>query len=242
MGDLRSRLGPGRAGAWLAVTLALMLGGCSSAPDVRREGALTAFEPVVPRVVPARLTVPATVGIARVVDGRVTAVPADERARWMGAAHQVNRNLLATLHLVPMPPVGPVPPLDDGTPDTETAVGRVLEMARLSRLDAVLFYELSARAEGDRPLAWLTEIPLFGGIVPRTVATEGHGTAIALLVDPVTLGAYGYATARMADQELTSIRLSHGRPDAVRELADYALLHTLVPRAEDLLTTALSGP
>jgi hypothetical protein len=231
------------AGAWrrrgAALMVLLALAGCGTAPDVRREGALATRAAAAPAVVTERLALPARIGLARLSHGRPAAVPGAERARWAGALAEVNRHLLYPIRLVPLPP--PVlPDAAQGQPAPD-AVEALLARAAGAGLDAVLVYALSTRAEDDRLAAALTELPLVGGVVPGTAATEGHGTALAQLLDPVTGAVIGTASARMTDRTLSSIRQSEGDPQAVANLADYAMLHLLVPRVEDLLVTAVSG-
>jgi hypothetical protein len=64
---------------------------------------------------------------------------------------------------------------------------------------------------------------------------------VAQLLDPVTGAVIATTSARMTDRVLSTIRGSGGDPQAVAGLADYAMLHLLVPRVEDLLVTAVSG-
>lgn len=224
----------------IVAMLACLAAGCASTPDVRRTGELVSYRAAAPPVVAGRLSTPARIGLARVSAGAVTPVPGVERARWSGAIHEVNRRLMHPLALVPLPP--PAPPEEREAPAPGGArLAAVLDLAAAAGLDAVLIYEVGSRAENDR-VAWaITELPLFGGVVPVTAATEAHGTALAVLADPRTGALIGQASARLSDGEIAGLRHTRGDGAAVAGLADYALVHRLVPRAEDMLIGAVSG-
>lgn len=233
---------------WMAGVLMLALGlsACTSTPDVRRDGALVRYSETAPALPVGRLALPARIGLLRIVDGRVTPVPAIERTLWAGAFHEVNRQFTATMRLAPLPavptPMRPVPGDPEGRsiPETQLAIEAALAIAQRTRLEGVMIYEISSRAERDPLVAGIAELPLFGGVVPRTVYTEGHGTAVAILVEPTTRALAGFATARMADAPIVSVRNSRGRAEPLRELTDYAVLNRLTPRAEDMLINAVA--
>lgn len=230
-----------RLGVVTLAGLAVLLAGCAGAPDIRREGALETHVAAAPPVLRHGLELPARIGLARVVAGRLTPVPGVERARWAGALAQVNAQLLYPLRLVALPPGSRVVPAAAGADTAQAEIAALLDRALRQRLDAVLIYELSTRVEGDRLAAGLAELPLFGGILPRTVSTEAHGTALAVLVEPASRAVMGHASARMNDRVLSGLRHSEGDGAAMAPMAAYAMTHVLAPRVEDMLTGAASG-
>jgi len=224
----------------------LLLAGCAAAPDMRESGVLGTrlAAPAPSLAVTQGLALPARIGLVRVVGGRPTPVPAAERSRLAGALVEINRRLLYPLHLVALPVPAAVLPAAMGVGQGASApalLAPLLDAAARAGLDAVLVYELATRVENDRAVAALADLALLGGIVPGTVTSEGHGTAIALLIDPRSGATIGHATARMADRPLADLRRSGGDPRAVADLADYAMLHMLTPPIEDMLTGAVSG-
>ncbi|MEM1343694.1 MAG: hypothetical protein AAGI34_03825 [Pseudomonadota bacterium] len=230
-----------------SVTLvALALLTACAPQDVRTTGTLAGVAQSAPAVALPRLALPARIGLVRLVDGRVSTIPASERTRWAGAAREINRNLIARLDLIPLP----VPPLDvaaansaanPGMPDPSAAVATLMETAARARLDAVLFYELAARVENDRALAAFADLPILGGIVPPAVQSEADAFALALLLDTRTRAFLGSASARVSDQPIARLRDGRGSPAAHLDAARYAALHALIPGAEDLITTAIAS-
>lgn len=229
-----------RMGAVLA--LVAVVAACAGAPDARRDGLVATQVAAGPAAVARGLTLPARIGLVRVRNGRITPVPGPERARWAGMVFQVNQRLLYPLRLVPLPP--PQPATAAAVADAPAPGGGIeslLDGAARSGLDAVLFYELSVRVEGDRLAAALADLPVFGGVIPQTASTEGHGTALAVLVDSADGAVMGHTTARMNDRVLAGIRQSEGDAAAMAPAAAYALTHVLAPRVEDLLTGAATA-
>lgn len=231
---------------WAGLAALVLLAGCQGAPDARRAGPVADVMAGAPAVLRHGLDLPARIGLARMVDGRITPVPGVERARWAGSIQLVNRQLLYPLRMVPLPPPATrvAARLGDAARPRQgagAAVDSVLDAAAQAGVDAVLVYELSVRVEDDRAAAALADLPLLGGIVPGTVSTEGHGTALAVLVDPVSGAVMGHTSARMADRVLASLGESGGDPGAMWPAAAYAMTHILAPRVEDLLIGAVSG-
>jgi len=231
--------GRGRAVAILLL-IALSAAGCTRAvsPDI---GPKANRDLLAAPAMPAQALIPpARLGLVRLVDGRPTPIPAAERVRMAGVLAQVNARLLYPITPVPLalPPTAGLAP---GAQDVAGAdVDALLARAGAVGIDAVLVYALSTRVESDRMVAALADLPLVGGIVPRTVSTEAHGTASAVLLDPRSRSVIGRARARMTDRVIAGLRVTGGDPRKASPEARYAMLHTLAPRLEDLLVSAVS--
>ncbi|GMG82800.1 hypothetical protein LNKW23_20130 [Paralimibaculum aggregatum] len=212
----------------LAALPALCLG---CAPEPPPPALPMALPPPVSAGVIAGLALPARVGLIRVSAGRVTPVPASEQVRWRGALHEVNHRLPARIRLLPLP----LPVEGAGL---QAMIAGLIEIARLQGLDAVLIYELTVRAEDDPVAAGIAGIPLFGGIVPGTVMTEAQGRGLAILVDTQSRGPIGFTEARLQAAAVGTLKASGGEGANLQPMAEYAMLHALIPGAEDMLTEA----
>ncbi|MEO0993523.1 MAG: hypothetical protein AAFX62_06910 [Pseudomonadota bacterium] len=184
-----------------------------------------------PPVVSGSLSLPARIGLLRLSEGRPTAVPAPEYARWRGAIAEVNRALLYPLRLTPLAP---------GVADPEP-VSDYDFLALENGLDAVLVYELSVAVSEDPLTAGLTQLPFFGGVVPVSAATRASGRAVARLYSVGQPVALASTEARMTDAAIASVRQSEGSGRRMRALAEYALLHRMMPAAEDMIVGTVAA-
>lgn len=221
----------------IPLLIALSAVGCTRAvpPDTGREADR---DPLAAPAMPAQpLVPPARLGLVRLVEGRPTPIPAVERVRLTGVLAQVNARLLYPLTAVTL-----TLPSTVGLASFEpvAAIDALVARAEFVGVDAVLVYALSTRVESDRMVAALADLPLFGGVVPHTVSTEAHGTAVAVLLDPRSRSVMGRARARMTDRVIAGLRVTGGDPRKASREARYAMLHTLSPRLEDLLISAVS--
>lgn len=183
-----------------------------------------------PPVVAGALRVPARIGLLRLSGGRAVPVPASEHIRWQGAIAEVNRVLVQPIRLTP---------IDPGSGGA--APGQPAALAETAGLDAIVVYELSVAVADDPVTAGLAQVPLLGGIVPVSAATRANGEAVARLYLPRREAPIAETAARMHAAEIASLRRSGGSGPAMRALAEYAMLHRLVPAAEDMLVGAVTA-
>lgn len=218
----------------LTLLLLSAMAGCAPAP---LPPAVAAALPVQAEAAVLRgLPVPARLGLVRAGGGRLGPVPAAELARWRGALREVNRQLAAPIRLRPLVPAAAV-----GGAALADGLARALEAARAAGLDALLVYELSVRVEDDPLLSAAAALPLLGGVVPGTVTTEAQAVGTALLLDVPGGAVLGRTSARLAGARIAPLAVTAGDGAAVADLAEYALLHALVPGAEDMLTEAVAA-
>lgn len=205
----------------------VLLGACAvpHAPEVGPGASADAAPPVVA----GSLAVPARVGLMRMAGQRVVAVPAPEYARWRGAIAEVNRSLSYPIRVVPMTPRTSELPSDLGL------------VAAESGLDAILVYELSVDVGSDRLTAAIAALPLVGGAVPDSVSTRASGHGSARLYAARAESPLATTKARMTDAPVSSLRGSGGSGMQVQSLAEYALLHRMMPAAEDMLVSAVAA-
>lgn len=215
--------------------LVVLLQACARAPEPALPAALP--PPAIASVTRA-LPVPARIGLLRIAEGRITAIPADELGRWRGALREVNRGLLYPIRAVPM---APAETADAAAGALADAIAAAVTGAAVAGLDAVLAYELSVAVPGNPGAAALSALPLVGGIVPVAAMARARGQGRALLIEAQGGAVIGRAAARMDDAAIAPAVAEGGSGAALRPLAEYAMLNLLAPRVEDMLTAAVGN-
>lgn len=150
------------------------------------------------------LRFPARIGLARIVNGDLTNIPADEAKAWYGEAEKLGKDFgqFIPLNRLVAEMVTNHSNRSCGRDcfesDANTRLHRVMEKIRLGaarqHLDAVLVYEVYGKSEGNwNPLAML-DFTVVGGFILPGESIEAEGFASALLVD--VRNGYPYGTAR----------------------------------------------
>jgi hypothetical protein len=188
--------------------------------------ALAAIEP--------NLRFPARIGIARIINGALSAPGAEEGTLLadMIARHPEMGQF------VPISPL--VSALVNGTDahgrsNQASAIADIRRAAARQHLDHVLIYEIGARSsERDTPFA-LADVTLIGGALLPTRSIRVAGVGQAILVD--VRNGYPYGTA-VATEDLSGLARSFGtgrREEALRDRATAKVASALVPEIEAML-------
>ncbi|MEL6585978.1 MAG: hypothetical protein AAFY65_05990 [Pseudomonadota bacterium] len=176
------------------------------------------------------LRFPARIGIARVVNGRLTLAPPEEAALFA----EFTRRHGAMGEWVP------VSPLIEGMLATDTnlpVAQRLRRTAARQHLDYLLVYELGARSArtADTPFA-LADVTLIGGAILPTRATRAIGIGNAAFLD--VRNGYPYGTVSTTE-DLSGLARSFGTRRAEQRLQDRAtrkVAQTLLPEVDEMLS------
>lgn len=212
----------------VAIVALLLVSACTGTAGPLQEPPATSFSG--PPLVSGALQVPARVGLLRLTDGQPGPVPSAEYARWRGAITEVNRALAYPIRLMPMTP-GSTPVTAEQLPGLAAAAG----------LDAVLVYELAVAVSDDHMAAGLTALPMLGGVIPVSTTTRANGLGVARLYGIDAVAPLASAETRMQDAAISSVRQSGGSGERMQALAEYALLHRLMPAAEDMIVGSVAA-
>ncbi len=186
------------------------------------------------------LRFPARLGLARIVNGVMTAIPPEEAAMWRDAIGR--HGGLGTFHVVS--------PLIAGLAGQPAQAKRIRwyryhvdEIVRTIRigaarqhLDAVLIYEVGARAHKSNTVFALADVTIIGGAILPTRSIKAEGIGHALLLD--VRNGYPYGTAS-AQADLSTLYVSWGSDRRTEEAHDEAILKVvqkLIPDVETMIT------
>ena len=189
----------------------------------RSQDALTADVMEAAAVEPL-LRFPARIGLARIANGRLTAIPSTEASLWLDMT-QAHPNLGEVV------PVSPFLAAQSSRP-ARMVVQNIRLAAAKQHLDAVLVYELGIRSRKFTTGLAFADLSILGAAFLPTRRIDTQGVAQAILVD--VRNGYPYLTAS------TDVDLSHLTPafgsDARRAkqetVAALAVLKKLVPQID----------
>lgn len=227
---------------WWMVLILAGLGACAApAVDVVSQRLSTQAVPELMADPDPGLALPARIALIRIAGTGVTAVPAREAVLWRAAEQRLNRQLPAILRLVPLvDPESRLPLAAEGaSPDAGVQLDVALSEAAIQGFDAVLVYQLAVAVSADPVKAAIRNLPLIGGVVPRTVATEGQGVGTASLIAPRSGTLLTQAEVLMGRRYVASMDVTQGRGTTAVPIAEFALLNDLIPRAEDAVLVLL---
>ncbi len=149
--------------------------------DVRR---IAAIEPT--------LAFPARIGLARIQNGRLTALPADEALIWQDTVETLGESYGALVPVSPMIASMVSEPTTAGMNRSAAIIAHIRRGAARQHLDYVLAYEVgSSRNEKANALA-LADLTVIGMFVLPSRTIEVEATASGLMLDVRT--GYPYAT------------------------------------------------
>lgn len=185
------------------------------------------------------LRFPARFGLARIVNGQLTSVPAEEATLWRELAEKHG-------HLGEFVPVDPLVATFTaramGTPQTNRwnpDIGQIVETIRLGaarqHVDAVLIYELGATSQKENTFIGFADLTIIGGAILPTRSIEAAGLARALLMDVRNGYPYG-STHTMTD--LSTLSPSWGsdaRETDLKREAMQVVAKALVPEVDRML-------
>ncbi len=173
------------------------------------------------------LRFPARIGIARLMDGRLSAPGPGETAE-MAAFAERNRRYGEFV------PVSPLVADMVGASNTKDSVGGIRLAAARQHLDYVLIYEVGAQARTENTPFALADITIVGGAVLPTRNIVATGTGQAMLVD--VRNGYPYGTV-MESVDVSGLGTSFGsgnRRSTLREAAVQDVVRALVPAMEEM--------
>ncbi len=193
------------------------------------------------------LQFPGRFGLARIINGQLSAIPDAEMALWadlarrnqgMGSFHSVSP-LVAELTAQT---VGLKP--RTGASTTGQTVEKIRLGAARQHLDAVLIYEVGANSTRNATPFALADLTIIGGAFLPTRQIKAEGRATALFVD--VRNGYPYGTAHgAADLSTLYGSWGAGRAEATaRNLAIKAVVEDLMPNVNAMMVTLrrTSGP
>ena len=206
-------------------------------------GADVKLDPAIKRAasVEPLLRFPARLGLARLFQGRLTAVPAEEADLW---AKLVDRNRgLGSFDVVD--PLVAHSTANTGCLTCSPEVGRIVETIRLGaarqHLDAVLIYEVGAKGGSEANGLAFMDLTIIGGAILPTRSIEVEGVAKALLLDVRNGYPYGSATASVDLSSLSPSWGSDARAERLRRDALTRVTASLIPEVETMFKNLRTG-
>lgn len=191
------------------------------------------------------LKLPARFGLARIADGRMTAIPEAEAALWRAAAakHAQFGEFVAISPLLAAFAVDSQEPgaLRGPRRDVADIVRRIRLGAARQHVDAVLVYEVGASASSDWTWLALADLTIVGGAFLPTRSLAAAGRAEALLIDVRNGYPYGSASARADLSEFFPSWGSDLRTGQIRDAVSYKVVQNLVPEVEAMFRTVLEA-
>ena len=214
-------------------------------PTADNAGGRVAFDAQVRAAadVESTLRFPARIGIARLRDGQLASVAANEAGAWMNLAKRLGPDWGELV------PISPLIAALASQPETEAincwsnrqgCLEKTLRAIRLGaarqHVDAVLVYEAFARGEvTSNPIA-VTKLALIGFFLPsEDVSAEGHAQAV--LVDVRNGYTYGMASAQ-SDKAAFALASSVNQDEVANRMnlrAETAAVQALAPEVESML-------
>lgn len=191
--------------------------------DVRR---IAAVEPA--------LIFPARIGLARIENGRLTAVPAAEAEIWAGSAETLGGSYG---EFVPVSPLIAAMVAPASAPDTRTAraVGDIRRGAARQHLDYVLVYEVTARSGREANALSFTDLSIIGMYVLPTRNVKVSGAANAVLLDVRNGYPYGVTSVFAEDSAVTRAVGASSRTREMKDETLTAVVAKLAPEIEDMM-------
>jgi len=178
-----------------------------------------------------QLRLPAKFGLARIVNGRMTAVPSSELEIWRDA---ISTRRAAGEFVVISPLVAALAAPDDKSNGVQNVVRNIRVGAARQHVDAVLIYEIGATTTRKRTPFALADLTIIGGFILPTRSIDALGVAQAVLID--VRNGYPYAMAS-AEADLSKFATTWGAGDKRSRLEDeaaYSVVQKLVPKVEKL--------
>lgn len=154
-----------------------------------------------------RLRFPARIGLARIEDGRLTAIPPAEAEAWLKTSQRLGPRFGQFVPVSPL--IAELVASEQGPARDRYYHGDVADTVRKLRLgaarqhvDAVLVYEVGGYANDSSTLLSVADLSIVGMFVVPSRHLKAEGFAGALLLDVRNGYPYGTANARADDQNL----------------------------------------
>lgn len=183
------------------------------------------------------LEFPARLGLARIMNGRLTAIPSDEAENWLQLAENLGPSYG---EFVPVSPL--IAEMMTGSAGGNRGQHRVEDVVRQIRLgaarqhlDAVLIYEVHSTVDSRTLPTAIMNWTIIGAYVVPSEMADVVGYSQALLIDVRNGYPYGTATARAEKKQLSTYVSS---PASNRNRADQARIVAslqLIPEVEKMM-------
>lgn len=186
------------------------------------------------------LKLPARFGLARIVNGSLSAVPATEGELWKAAAQRYSM-FGEFVAISPLLAAWSDQDWKAGSADPRGVIRAIRLGAARQHVDAVLVYEVGADASREATFFSLADLTIVGGAFLPTRDVKAVGRAEALLIDVRNGYPYGMASARA---DLRTFHPSWGAEHRTAELRDQVVLkvvETLVPEAETMFRDVVAA-
>ena len=160
---------------------------------------------------------PARIGIARIEQGRLITVPADEGENWSEMAKSLGPNYGELI------PVSPLIASMVNPNTTSNEIGQVVNHIRRGaarqHLDYILIYEVTDLNHNDGNALQIADLSVLGLFILPSRNVEVKSTASAMLIDVRNGYPYGSASAFADEKSLSTVMSKRGK---TRELSDKA--------------------
>jgi hypothetical protein len=163
------------------------------------------------------LRFPARIGIARLLDGRLVSLPADEAESWTTALDALGPGYGEVVPVSPL--VSAMVNSSSTYKDPANVVNNIRRAAARQHLDHVLIYEVTDRERFEKNGLSLADVSILGLFVLPSRDVDVRATASAMLVD--VRNGYPYGTASTFATK-SGISSSYHAGDKKRKLSDRA--------------------
>lgn len=184
------------------------------------------------------LTFPARIGLARIENGSLTAVPGGEIEAWDKAKQKLGRNFGEFVPVSPL--IAHMVGGGQSSGNYQDRIGNITNKIRLGaarqHLDAVLIYEVYSKSDRDSNFLSIADLTIIGAYILPSKELEVEGFASALLIDVLQGYPYGTIETTVTKEGFAS---TFGAGDMTREIADQVTtqaVHQLVDESVQMFT------
>jgi len=151
------------------------------------------------------LTFPARIGVARIENGHLSALPGEEVEAWEKVKKKLGRDFG---EFVPLNPLIANMVSQNVSSQNNTYINDVMNKIRLGaarqHLDAVLIYEVYSQTDRKSNFLAIADLTIIGSFLLPSRAVEAEGFAKAMLIDVVQGYPYGMADVILDKEEVYS--------------------------------------
>lgn len=181
------------------------------------------------------LTFPAKIGLARIEQGRLTPLPAEEMETWTELKNDLGEGFGEFVLVNPM--IAAVVSESVKTKNGSiSSINQVRLAAARQHLDAVLIYEVQAQSSGEDNLLSVGNLTIIGMYVLPSETVKAEGYASAVLFD--VLQGYPYGTADVIIDRKTGFTTDINKRERAEEMKreiSKAAVEKLAPELKKML-------
>lgn len=181
------------------------------------------------------LTFPAKIGLARIEQGRISPLPAEEMETWTNLQHELGDSFGEFILVNPM--IAAV--VTEGVKTKSGSISSINQVrlaAARQHLDAVLIYEVQANSRGEDNLLSVGNLTIIGMYVLPSETVKAEGYASAVLFD--VLQGYPYGTADVIVDQKTGYATNdnkYERGEKMKREISKAAVEKLAPELKKML-------